>query len=302
MTMDPQKPQHIPVLAAEVLHYFENIKSGIFVDCTLGLASHSTLLLEHHPELQLIGLDRDDQNLARAAAQLKPFSERVRLVQANFADLTEVLTGLNVQSVSGILADLGLSSNQIADPARGLSFDIDGPLDMRLDRRQKTTAADLVNTMGEGELSDLLYLQSQERHSRRIAKRICQERHRGRINSTLMLARIVAFAVGVNPDSHYGKIHPATRTFMALRIAVNQETQSLSRLLAQVPQVLDKEGRVAVISFHSVEDKLVKEDFRTRGREGTYEVLTKKPVAPDDNEQRSNPRSRSAKMRVASRR
>ncbi|MCG8406638.1 MAG: 16S rRNA (cytosine(1402)-N(4))-methyltransferase RsmH [Phycisphaerales bacterium] len=294
-------PIHMPVLAEQVVEHFSGDRLSIVVDCTLGLGGHSRLLLERHPQMRLIGLDMDDQNLSHAREILADHAGRIRLVRADFADLDSVLADLEVRGVDAILADLGVSSNQIADPDRGLSFDLDGPLDMRLDRRRKTTAADLVNTLSEGELSDLLYFQSQERHSRKIARRICQVRRQGRINSTVALARLVASAVGENPDSHRGRIHPATRTFMALRRSVNRETESLQRLLGLVPGLLREEGRVAIISFHSGEDSLVKKDFRGRSREGIYRILTKKPIVADESERLANPRSRSAKMRVAER-
>lgn len=290
---------HVAVLPAEVIEYLGEAGRRTIVDCTLGLAGHARLLLDRNPELRLIGLDRDEGNLAAARVRLADMGPRVTLIQADFAEVAGALNQAGVERVDGLLADLGVSSNQIADPARGLSFLQDGPLDMRLDRRERTTAADLVNTMSEGELSDLLYFQSQERHSRKIAKRICQVRRQGRINSTVQLARLVASAVGEDPDSHRVKIHPATRTFMALRMAVNRETESLKSLLASAPNVMSRGGRIAVISFHSVEDRAVKEDFRDRSREGVYRVLTKKPVVAGDAEREANPRSRSAKLRVA---
>lgn len=272
---------------------------GVVVDCTVGLGGHARLLLERDPHLKLIGLDVDEGNVVLARERLERYGDRVRLVRANFADLEAALTGLGEPRVAGILADLGVSSNQLADPGRGLSFEADGPLDMRLDRRGGKTAADLLNSLPEGELSDLLYFQSQERHSRRIARRICRERRQGRLNSTAMLARLVAAAVGSDPDSRRGRIHPATRTFMALRMSVNDELASLRRLLEQVPGHLQPGGRVAIISFHSMEDRIVKEDLRGRSRAGVYRLLTKKPIVVGSAERRENPRSRSAKLRVA---
>lgn len=271
------------------------------MDCTVGLGGHARRLLEQHPALRLIGLDVDEENLSIAERVLHSYSDRVQLIRADFADLPSVLSRAGIERVDGLLADLGVSSNQIADAARGLSFDADGPLDMRLDQRRKTTAADLVNTLKEGELADLLYFQSQERHSRKIARRICEVRRQGRINSTVMLARLVAAAIGDRPGVRRASIHPATRTFMALRMAVNREKESLCGLLRQAPSVLRDGGRVAVISFHSGEDRLVKTDFRARSREGVYRVLTKRPVVADDGERTGNPRSRSAKLRVAER-
>ncbi len=294
----PTDLQHLTVLANEVSDAFATIQGSI-VDCTTGLGGHSLAILQSNPSVRIIGLDLDPANLEAARLRLAQFSDRVQLIQANFADLPDVVRDAKAGPLGGILADLGVSSNQISDPARGLSFDRDGPLDMRLDPRQKLTAADLVNSMGEGELSDLLYFQSQERHSRKISKRICTVRRQGRINSTVMLARLVASAIGENPDGHPGRIHPATRTFMALRIAVNRETESLMSLLAAAPDLLISGGRIAIISFHSGEDRLVKTDFKARASDGRYRLLTKKPIVPGEVETSANPRSRSAKLRVA---
>lgn len=271
----------------------------VVVDCTIGLAGHARLILERSPRLRLIGLDVDAGNIARAKDTLAAFADRITLERANFADLDEVLSRLETPKVGAVLADLGISSNQIADSDKGLSFEVDGPLDMRLDDRLKTTAADLVNGLPEGELADLLYFQSQEPGSRRISKRICQARRQGRINSTVLLARLVASALGQNPDARRGRIHPATRTFMALRMAVNHEIDSLRRFLEQAPGVLRPGGRLAVISFHSGEDRLVKDDFRRRAASGEYRLLTKKPRTAGDEELSVNRRSRSAKLRAA---
>ncbi len=299
--MAEEYPSHTPVLPEQILEAFDVGSIETLVDCTVGLGGHAGLLLEHHPDLKLIGLDLDAGNLALAARHLEVHSRRTRFVQASFADLDAVLTDLGIDRVDGILADLGVSSNQLAEADRGLSFSLDGPLDMRLDLRTGKTAADLVNTLSEGELSDLLYLQSQERHSRRIARRICQVRRQGRINSTVQLARIVSAAMGLNPDARRDRIHPATRTFMALRMAVNHETESLGRLLSAASRMLRVNGRVAIVSFHSVEDRAVKEDFRARSREGLYRILTKRPLVADEPERVANPRSRSAKLRIAER-
>ncbi len=293
-------PDHAPVLLREIVQHIGG-RPGTVVDCTIGLAGHATALLESHPELRIVGLDVDEKNLAQARERLATFSDRLRLVRANFGELGGLAAGLGLHGAAAVLADLGISSNQIADPAKGLSFDVDGPLDMRLDDRLKTSAADLVNTLGEGELSDLLYFQSQERHSRRIARRICEVRRQGRINSTILLARLVASAVGENPDSHRSKIHPATRTFQALRMAVNQETSNLERLLETAPHVLRAGGRLAIISFHSMEDRLVKQDLRSRAESGQYRLITKKPITPAADEIVANVRSRSAKLRIAER-
>lgn len=297
--MAADEPVHVPVLAGEVVGWLRDVPGGVVVDCTLGLGGHARLLLESNPGLRLIGLDADEQNCTLAAERLSGFGERVRVIRANFGELGGVLAEAGVGRVGGILADLGVSSNQLADPLRGLSFEVDGPLDMRLDSRLERTAADLVNTLPEAELADLLYLQSQERRSRRIARRICEERKRGRLDSTVLLARLVEAAVGRGPGWRRSRIHPATRTFMALRMSVNDEAGCLRRLLEQAPGCLGAGGRVAVITFHSGEDQLVKQDFRRRARLGAYRLLTKKPIVASTAERCENPRSRSAKLRVA---
>ncbi|MFH1418583.1 MAG: 16S rRNA (cytosine(1402)-N(4))-methyltransferase RsmH [Planctomycetota bacterium] len=291
----------MPVLPAAIASCFADPPPGLMVDCTLGLGGHARILLEQNPALKLLGLDLDADNLEQATRQLAEFGDRVRLIQASFADLASVLADLGIAAVGGVLADLGVSSSQLADGARGFSFEVDGPLDMRLDQRCKTTAADLINSLPEGELADLLYLQSQERHSRRIARRICQARRQGRLNSTVRLARLVASAVGADPDSRRCRKHPATRTFMALRIAVNREIDALRALVSCVPEYLAPGGRIAAISFHSLEDRVVKRDFKERSRNGVYRILTKKPIVADEDERSENPRSRPAKLRIAER-
>jgi 16S rRNA (cytosine1402-N4)-methyltransferase len=201
--------------------------------------------------------------------------------------------------VDVIFADLGLSSSQLDDPSRGFAFSQDGPLDMRMDDRLTTTAADLVNRLREQELADIIYAYGQERHSRRIARQICVARRKQRITRTRQLAEAVAAGVRVDPASRRSRIHPATRTFQALRIAVNDELGALDALLACAPHHLKPGGRMGVISFHSLEDGRVKRDFSRRKAEGLYSIVTKKPVVPDQQERKQNPRSRSAKLRVA---
>jgi 16S rRNA (cytosine1402-N4)-methyltransferase len=302
MPVPPVVPpaEHVPVLPREVVEFLRQ-QDGTIIDATLGLGGHCKLLLASNPSIQVIGIDGDERNLKLTSDLLSSYGERFRSIHANFKDLLTVLDTSFQGRIAGILADLGVSSNQIADPALGLSFDVDGPLDMRLTPTAGPTAADLINSLGEGELSDLLYLQSQEPHSRRIAKRICQARRQARINSTVLLARLVCAAVGQNPESHPGKMHPATRTFLALRRVVNQEPLALARLLEAAPKLLRPGGRIAVISFHSAEDRQVKDDFRRRATDGVYRLLTKKPLTPSDEERLANPRSRSAKLRVAER-
>ena len=223
------------------------------------------------------------------------------MIHANFERFDEELASLSIDGVDVMLADLGVSSAQLADSARGLSFNEDGPLDMRLDPNLEVTAADLVNRLSERELSDLIFYNSQERLSRRIARRICQVRREGRITTAKALATVVAGAVGVNPASRKSKIHPATRTFLAFRIAVNRELESLDSFLAKAPHYLKLGGRIGIISFHSLEDGRVKQSFRRGKADDVYEILTKKPVTADQEERSANPRSRSAKLRVAKR-
>lgn len=293
---------HTPVLPQEVCDLLDVQPGETVVDATVGLAGHACLFAKAvGADGRLIGLDVDVENLAVAKEKLKDAACRVHLVHANFSEIREALNGLGVDKVDVILADLGVSSTQLDDPARGFSFRHDGPLDMRMDPKLKVTAADLVNRLKERELADVLYYNAQETRSRKIAKRICNVRREGRITTTGRLAEIVAAAQGVNPESRREKIHPATRTFMALRMAVNEEIPSLDALLEAVPDLLNPGGRFGVIAFHSVEDKPVKLDFRKRKAENVYEILTKKPVVAGEDERRANPRSRSAKLRVARR-
>lgn len=293
---------HTPVLAREVLDLLAPKSGDVVVDATLGLGGHARLLGERlGPEGVLVGLDVDPANIAAARLRLADASLtcRVELVHANFAELAETLESLGLSGADVLLADLGISSTQLDDAARGLSFQREGPLDMRLDPRLKITAAALINSLREQDLGDLLFQNAQEFGARRIAKRICEARRDARITTTLRLVEVVAAALGVNPESRKSKIHPATKTFMALRMAVNQELRNLNALLASAPTVLRPGGRFGVIAFHSNEDKPVKMDFRKRKTEGIYRILTKKPLVADDDERRNNPRSRSAKLRVA---
>lgn len=271
------------------------------IDATIGLGGHAGLMLEAiGPAGQLIGLDVDEDSLVMAQARIGA-PANVRLYRENFAGLAELLRREALQPVDALLADLGVSSRQLAIPDRGFSFTVDAPLDMRMDHRLKQTAADLVNGLDEGRLADLIYHNSQERQSRRIAKAIRQARHRGRIQTTAQLADIVCRALQVDPHSRVQKIHPATRTFMALRIAVNGELQALHRLLETLPELLAPGGRAAIISFHSLEDGLCKQAFRRLQQEGLVTIITPKPLTASPLERMENPRARSAKLRVVER-
>jgi 16S rRNA (cytosine1402-N4)-methyltransferase len=302
-----ERIDHVPVLVGPVMELLAPQAGETVVDCTLGHGGHAALLgAAVGPTGRLIGLDVDPANFARARARLDApeLSGRLPprdLLRANFTELESVLHSLGVERVDVILADLGVSTDQLLDPARGFTFSEDAPLDMRLDDSLERSASDLVNALSENELSDLIFFNSQERFSRRIAKRICQARREGRIRRTSELVRIVCSALGTYEESHPGRIHPATRTFLALRMAVNRELDNLQALLEAAPRRLRPGGRIGVISFHSGEDRIVKQNFLDNKRTGVYGLRTKKPVGPTNDEIRQNPRSRSAKLRVAER-
>lgn len=294
---------HVPVLLPEVLDLLAPAGRPVLLDCTVGLGGHAEALLDRAGESsRLIGIDVDDANLRLARQRLARFGPRVRLFQANFAELPDVLAEAGVTHVDLLLADLGVASTQIDDPSRGLSFLSDGPLDMRMDPRRNLTAADLVNRMGEEALADLIFQNADERYSRRIARAIVAARRSGPIERTVRLAEIVASAYPAAGRSKRHGVHPATRTFQALRIAVNEELSSLDSLLARIPGVLNAGGRAGVISFHSLEDRRVKQAFAEWEAAGTAVRLTKKPLSASDEEMQTNPRSRSAKLRGIERR
>lgn len=295
--------EHIPVLLDEVLGLLDPQPGEVIVDATVGLAGHARELLRAAgPSGLLIGLDVDPANLSRAREHLASlggeFAGRYRLFHANFAELDDVLAETGRPAVNVLLADLGVASSQLDDPTRGLSFQASGPLDMRLDPRLIHTAADIVNTLPENELADVLFELGGEHFSRKIARTICHRRIDKRIETTEELVGVVASALHVDPRSRKSKIHPATRTFMALRIAVNEELENLDRLLELAPAVLAGGGRFGVISFHSLEDRRVKRSFAELTADGPYQLLSKKPIQATEDESARNPRSRSAKLRV----
>ncbi len=293
-----QYPHHIPVLRDEVLELLQPAGRGVLVDCTIGAGGHAEAMLNAAGEqAQLIGLDADYDNLSLAKKRLSPFAERVRLFHANFSQLPDVLAETNTPVVDAILADLGISSMQVDDATRGFSFVGDGPLDMRMDRSTGNTAGHLVNTMDETSLANLIYANGEERYSRRIAKAIVIARGEKPIETTGRLASLVRGAYPPAARRSRRGVHPATRTFQALRIAVNDELGSLDRLLAMLPDVLAPSGRAAVISFHSLEDRRVKHAFADLVSTGVAERLTKKPITASADQVRNNPRSRSAKLR-----
>jgi len=289
---------HTPVLLDDVLGLLEPASRSMIVDCTAGLGGHSGALLAAAPEdARAILIDMDDANLLRARQRLEGLGSRVRYFHANFGDVKDVLAAAGVSKVDCLLADLGVASSQLDDPGRGLSFQASGPLDMRLDRSRSLTAATIVNTYGERELADLIYAYGEERFSRRIARAIVRERRQKAIETTEHLADVVASAVPAMARAARRGVHPATRTFQALRVAVNQELRNLDRLLAALPDVLTVGGRAAIISFHSLEDRRVKQAFADWASAGGAALLTKKPLQAGDAEMLANPRSRSAKLR-----
>ena len=289
---------HIPVLAAEAVQLLQPERGGIFVDCTVGRGGHSSALLSAGAT-RVIGLDRDLDALARARETLAPWRDQVELVHADYRELDGVLDRLGVKFVDGALADLGVSSMQFEEPGRGFSFQRDEPLDMRMDRTSATTAATLVAGSTEQELADTIYAYGEERFSRRIARALVAARREAPIDTTGRLAAIVRRAV---PTRGYQRIDPATRTFQALRIWVNRELDGLDRFVELAARRLRAGARLVVITFHSLEDRIVKHTLRAlQQRDGLVEVLTKKPMVPRDEEAERNPRARSAKLRAAER-
>ncbi len=292
------KPQHVPVLLDEVLEYLNVRPGGVYVDATLGLAGHSSEIARRlGPKGRLIAFDRDPEAMELAKARLEELRSElgeampeVRLVPKAFS---EAANEIEPASLDGLLADFGVSSLQLDEAHRGFSFRSEGPLDMRMDTRTGETAEQVVNQEDENELADLIYEFGEERRSRRIARAIVRARP---ITTTAELARVVSAAA---PAMKGEKIHPATRTFQALRIRVNDELGEIRTLLESAPSLLKPGGRLVVISFHSLEDRLVKDAFREAGRNKVYEVLTKKLVVAGEEEERRNPRSRSAKLRAA---
>jgi 16S rRNA (cytosine1402-N4)-methyltransferase len=270
------------------------------VDATIGWAGHASLLASRLSEKGLlIGLDVDQASLAVSRERLRGVDCRVELLRENVGGLKEALSYLGVEKVDVIVADLGVNSGQLADSERGMSFQLDGPLDMRLDDRLEETAGDMVNGLGEQALADVIYRYGEERKSRRIARAVVAARKERPIERTGELAEIIGRALSYKGGGRKSKIHPATRTFQALRIAVNDELGQLERLLVEAPSLLNAGGQVAIISFHSLEDRLVKYSFRENKQAGVFEIQTKKPIMAGEEERMSNPRSRSGKLRVA---
>ena len=286
---------HTPVLVDEILHWLQIRADGIYIDATTGTGGHAFEIAKQLRTGRLVGIDRDAQALEIARERLKEFGERVTLVQGNFSSIVEIATRLKIASVDGIVADLGVSSLQLDTMERGFSFRGAGPLDMRMDSGAGETAAEIVNHWPERDLANLLYQFGEERDSRRIARNIVRQRP---IRDTEHLATVVAGAQNRGRQ----RLHPATKTFLALRLAVNRELEELEQFLDQAPATLSSGGRLAILSYHSLEDRRVKHTFRRLAREGILTVLTKKVIEPTEREVAANPRARSARMRVAERR
>lgn len=305
---------HEPVLREEVFQYLNVKEEGIIVDGTLGDGGHSELLLqETGPRLRVLGIDRDKSALARARKRLAAFEDRITLVHGNFSDLGNILKDAGIGKIDGLLLDLGVSSPQLDNARRGFSFLRDGPLDMRMDQTDETTAAGLLEKLSNDELESIIKNYGEERFYKRVVRAIRKAQAKHPILSTLQLSKILSSAVHF---SRPAKIHPATRTFQALRLAVNRELTHLKSALRDSIGVLNAGARIVVISFHSLEDRIVKTFFREEekgcicpprfpqcvcGRKSTLKIITRRPVLPGQEEMARNPRASSAKMRVAER-
>jgi 16S rRNA (cytosine1402-N4)-methyltransferase len=286
---------HVPVLLDEVLEWLDVKPDGTYIDATLGAGGHSAAIASRLASGKLISLDQDEQAIALAAERLKKFGTTVKLVESSFSRIAEVVHELGIPGVDGVLADLGVSSMQLDQAARGFSFREAGPLDMRMSSGDELTADEIVNRWSEKEIADTLYHGAEEHDSRRIASKIVRARP---IRDTAHLATVVA---GARKQWGRQRLHPATKTFLALRIAVNRELEALGQFLSRTPATLISGGRLVVLSYHSGEDRLVKRAFQEGERAGTLRVLTRHVIQPKEGEISANPRSRSAKLRCAER-
>jgi 16S rRNA (cytosine1402-N4)-methyltransferase len=282
--------QHIPVLLEEVLHNLVNVEDGLFVDATLGGGGHTYRILERYERLRVIGIDADEVALTIAKEALREFQDRVTLVRGNFKTLKEILQGIGVSSIDGILFDLGTSTYQIMGK-RGFSFNDEEALDMRMDMRETFTARDVVNRYRQDDLANIIFRYGEEEKSRRIAKAIVEARQKKPIETAKELGDLVA-----KVKWRRGRIHPATKTFQAIRIETNHELENLKTGVESAIEMLNPKGRIGVISFHSLEDRMMKETFRNSP---VLKIITKKPIRPERKEALANPRSRSAKLRIA---
>jgi len=293
---------HIPVMLSEVIDYLDLKPGQIIVDATLGTGGHSLEILKRiTPGGRLIGIDRDEDSLAVCRQRLSEFSGSCEFVHANFVDLDQVLGNLGIDKIDGIVFDLGISTYQLKDAERGFSFQQEGPLDMRLDKSSYISAYDLVNNLNESEISHMLWSFGQERWHNRIAHLLVEERRNQPISTTSQLADLVMRAIPYRYRRSYYRIHPATRTFQAVRIAVNRELEILESAIKKAVAILKKKAKICVISFHSLEDRVIKHTFRALKAEGLIDIITAKPLTPAEAEVAANPSSRSSKFRVAER-
>lgn len=297
---------HVPVLLNEVLSYLNCRKGGVYIDCTLGGGGHSKTILNNiYPNCMLIGIDQDIEAIDVAKRELESYSNRIKLVKGNFKNLKDILLKLKVDTVSGIIFDLGVSFHQLKERERGFSFKNNNHLDMRMDRKQKFDADILVNTYSENDLINVFEKYGEERFSKRIARKIVTERKKEAITTTKQLSDLIIRALPKTKKRVTWRIHPATRVFQAIRIEVNQELDALEKGLRQAIDILDEKGRICVISYHSLEDRIVKIFFKEtamgelRAEKHKIKILTKKPITPSLEEIKENPKARSAKLRVA---
>jgi len=298
--MENENILHNPVLLNDVITYLGLKKGMVIADCTVGLGGHALQILKVVGDKGfLIGIDRDMEALKEARYVLQAVSDRFALFKANFRDMDAVLDNAKIRKVDGALFDLGVSSLQFDSPERGFSLRSNGPLDMRMDRAGGITASDIVNGCTKEEMASIFERFGEEHFASRVAKRIAEERRKRRIGSTAELADIVAGALPYN--LRFRRIHPATKVFMALRIAVNRELENVEEGVKRIIPYLRKGARLCVISFHSMEDRIIKNEFKKFAESGLLKIITKKPIVPAADEIRENPRSRSAKMRVAER-
>ena len=284
---------HTPVLLEEVIEWLRVRPEGTYIDATVGTGGHAIEIARRLATGRLLGMDRDPQALEIARERMKEYSDKVILVHAEFSKIGEVVANLNLPPADGVIADLGISTLELDSPERGFSFRYRAPLDMRMNPDAPLTAADIVNQWSEKEVADVLYRNAEERNSRRIARAIVRARP---IRDTEHLATVVA---GAQKARGRQELHPATKTFLALRTAVNREEEELEQFLSWAPATISSGGRWIVLSYHSLEDRPVKRAFQKLEREKSFKVLTKKVIQPSEDEIRNNPRSRSAKMRVA---
>ncbi len=292
--------KHIPVMVEEVMKFLRCEPGRTYVDATLGCGGHAEEILRRtSPDGMLIGFEWDEDAISVAKKVLEPYEGRIKIIHKNFIHLADTLEELKIEEVDGILIDPGLSSLQLEDRSRGFSFMGDGPLDMRMDKRNKITAEYLLNRLTSKELETILYEYGNERWAKKIAKALVEERERAPIRTTQTLRRIVHQAI---PKRYHSKrIDPATKTFQAIRIKVNNELENLRDILTTGWRFLKKGGRLCVLSFHSLEDRIIKETFKNLEKDGFIHIITKKPVTPSLEEIRINPRARSAKLRCAER-